>query len=664
MVRNAVLPALCSLVCLCACGDRPAGSGVSVELRHWEVARAHSPAETLTWTPYRVGADLRGPEPGDYLFLRTMVPDLKDIANPVLHLSRLQHLLTVSVRGERIATFAELDAPSGELRLTRAIPLVPLPPDGGGAELVLTVYGGHSHPIALEGVPLIGDATSMTGRFFLSLLPSFILGALFVTLGLCALGLFAFGRNPLIPPFSLFSICVGLFALLQNEFTYPFWGEKTFLFAASQMALFLVPVGLALFVERLVPGRYARATRYARWWHLLYAGGAFVGTLAGFPSWIINQAFNYATIPTALLLTGITIFQLFSRLPSSAGASARTEVKILAAGFAVIWLGGLHDIAAALAINLLGTNIFPFATLLFIICLGAIIARRFFENQRSLEIYAHDLKRTRDSYARFVPREFLTYLGKADIVDVELGDRIQRNMAVLFADIRAFTTLSESMTPEENFAFVNAYLGRVGPLIRRHGGFIDKYIGDAVMALFEKPADAVLAALDMLTEVSRYNDARRAAGFVELRIGAGIHAGPLVLGTVGERERMQGTVIADAVNLASRLEGLTKEFGASLVVSEAVIGGLEDPTLFEYRFLSREKVKGKSNPVSVFEILDGLAPAERSLKSATRAGFERAVLQFYEGEFSAARAGLTALRERGADPAVEHYLRQLRLAQQ
>ena len=100
--------------------------------------------------------------------------------------------------------------------------------------------------------------------------------------------------------------------------------------------------------------------------------------------------------------------------------------------------------------------------------------------------------RLTEAYQRFVPDQLLRNLDKDSILDVQLGDQVQKEMSIMFSDIRSFTSLSESMTPEENFKFVNSYLSKMGPLVREHNGYIDKYIGDAIMALFERsPEDAV-----------------------------------------------------------------------------------------------------------------------------------------------------------------------------
>ncbi len=242
------------------------------------------------------------------------------------------------------------------------------------------------------------------------------------------------------------------------------------------------------------------------------------------------------------------------------------------------------------------------------------------------------------AYGRFVPHDFLNLLEKPSIIEVKLGDNQEREMTVLFADIRSFTSLSEQMTPPETFAFINTYLGRVSPAIRKNNGFIDKYIGDAVMALFPtSPSDGVRAAIDMQKEVNIYNEQREQNGLFPIAIGIGLHAGNLMLGTIGERERMESTVIADAVNLASRLEGLTKVYGAGILVSGAIIDRLDEPEKYQYRFVDRVMVKGKTTAVSVFEIYDTETEKSIVLKQETQEVFQEALNLYYHKKFVAAQ---------------------------
>jgi class 3 adenylate cyclase len=230
-----------------------------------------------------------------------------------------------------------------------------------------------------------------------------------------------------------------------------------------------------------------------------------------------------------------------------------------------------------------------------------------------------DLRRTNLSIERFVPQAFLSIVGKPSIVDVELGDNKLRNMTILFSDIRNFTTLSEGMTPDENFDFINAYLARMGPVIRDHNGFIDKYIGDAIMALFESADDALRAGLGMLAELDAFNAERHAAGRPPIAIGIGINSGSLMMGTIGERHRMDGTVISDAVNLASRVEDLTKTYHVNLLISQHTWDQLADPAAYDIRPVDVVVVKGKSRAVTVYEVFERDPGEQRIAKAGTRA---------------------------------------------
>ncbi|HSH05525.1 MAG TPA: adenylate/guanylate cyclase domain-containing protein, partial [Anaerolineae bacterium] len=213
-----------------------------------------------------------------------------------------------------------------------------------------------------------------------------------------------------------------------------------------------------------------------------------------------------------------------------------------------------------------------------------------------------ELVQTNKAYSRFVPVEVLTLLDRDNIIDVELGDQTEMEMSILFADVRNFTTLSEQMTPKENFDFINRLLGEIGPLIREHGGFIDKYMGDGIMALFPGSAEAaVRAGLALQAAVVEFNAAQGLAGEA-IGLGVGIHTGWLMLGTIGEAERMEGTVISDTVNTASRLEGLTKQYGVGVIVSEAVKAKLGEGEGYRWRFLDEVQVKGKREAVGVYEV--------------------------------------------------------------
>ena len=248
--------------------------------------------------------------------------------------------------------------------------------------------------------------------------------------------------------------------------------------------------------------------------------------------------------------------------------------------------------------------------------------------------FTSELFQLNQAFSRFVPRQFLQLLGKKSVVDVQLGDQVQQEMSVLFSDIRDFTTFSEQMTPQENFQFINAYLSRMEPAIIENQGFIDKYIGDAIMALFGRSADdAVKAAIAMLLRLAEYNQHRAKSGYQPIKIGIGINTGSLMLGTVGGKNRMDGTVISDDVNLASRLEGVTKFYGVSLLISQQTLARLQDPTEYCIRFIEQARVKGKSKAVAVFEVFDGDETDLKQCKLATKAIFEEGLFLYKKQAF-------------------------------
>lgn len=269
------------------------------------------------------------------------------------------------------------------------------------------------------------------------------------------------------------------------------------------------------------------------------------------------------------------------------------------------------------------------------------------------------------SYARFVPEQLLTFLGKDIITEIRLGDAIEKEMTILFSDIRSFTTISESMTPDENFGFINSYMAAMGPCIRKHSGFIDKYIGDAIMALFPlKASDAIDAAIDMLEELHRLNLKRKEKGFQPISIGIGIHTGSQMLGIIGEKERLEGTVISDVVNTASRLESLTKSYASSLLVSMDVMSRIENKDIYHYRHLDTVKVKGKNKAVQILEILNGNSQRIIDLKLRTKRLFESGIDHYFRKEFiSAEKCFSEVLKEDPRDKAAELYIERCRLYQ-
>jgi predicted ATPase/class 3 adenylate cyclase len=251
---------------------------------------------------------------------------------------------------------------------------------------------------------------------------------------------------------------------------------------------------------------------------------------------------------------------------------------------------------------------------------------------------AHALQtRVSEAQARFVPEEFLRSLQRQSIVDVALGDNIRKEMSILFSDVRGFTRLVESMPAPEHIGFINEYLGRMEPAIVENGGFVDSYLGDGIMALFEGDVEnAVRAGIKMSVELGRFNAERRLAGLDPIEMGVGISTGPLTLGTIGGAMRIKCGVIGDPVNLASRIESLTKHLGCALLISHHTRELLGDPPPFDLRLVDRVRVKGKLLPITLFEVLDAEPPARAEAKRRTLPHFDAAMAEYVQGHFELA----------------------------
>jgi DNA-binding response OmpR family regulator len=262
-------------------------------------------------------------------------------------------------------------------------------------------------------------------------------------------------------------------------------------------------------------------------------------------------------------------------------------------------------------------------------------------------------------YERFVPREFIDLLKKNSILEIHLGDQVSQKMTVMFADIRGWTTLLEKITPTEAFSFINAYLRRVSPVIKDCNGFIDQYYGDGVMALFPgTPDDAVRAAVGMQRAVAEYNRERERDGFDPIGIGVGLHLADLMLGIIGSEDRMQGAVVADAVNLAARIEGLNKMYGSYVSLSDETFLALKEPDRYRHRFIDKVRVKGKDEAVTVYEVFEGDPEGIAGFKEKTKPAFESGLQLYYGKKFSEASVHFNQVLETNPeDLAARIYLK-------
>lgn len=260
------------------------------------------------------------------------------------------------------------------------------------------------------------------------------------------------------------------------------------------------------------------------------------------------------------------------------------------------------------------------------------------------------LNRIHRATGKFVPSEFLHSIGRETITDVKLGDQTEKVVSVFFSDIRGYTTMAETMSPSDNFQFVNALNGRMGPVIQRNHGFVNQYLGDAIMAIFPKNAeDSLRAAIEMQKTLLAYNEDRKNKNRLPINIGIGMHTGPLIMGIIGDQHRMDAATISDTVNTASRLESLTKHYGATILLSGDSLTQIAEPDKFRLRYLGKVQVKGKNEPIDLYECIDGDNPEMFDNKLATLEIFKEGTTQFYARNFVGASVAFQQILQQNPD---------------
>jgi signal transduction histidine kinase/class 3 adenylate cyclase/ligand-binding sensor domain-containing protein len=269
-----------------------------------------------------------------------------------------------------------------------------------------------------------------------------------------------------------------------------------------------------------------------------------------------------------------------------------------------------------------------------------------------------DLHRIHEQTARFVPHEFLRILGRDSVMDLRLGDGVEKIVTVAFTDIRSYTSLADQMSPEETFRFVSSYVGRMGPIIKSHHGFVHQYLGDGILSIFQEQAENGLEACVAMQETIKvYNEDRQSMGREPITVGMGLHIGPLIMGVIGDEKRTETASISGTVNIASRMEGMSKFFGAAITLSETVYQQLSKPEKYEFRWLGEVQLKGREDSIGVYECLNGHTDETRELKLQTREVFQKGQAAFMKQDFATAvHCFETVYAQHPADKAARQYL--------
>src|SRR5690606_28564344 len=316
--------------------------------------------------------------------------------------------------------------------------------------------------------------------------------------------------------------------------------------------------------------------------HANLVSGMLDGTLKHRPGYVLA-----IDVLTLVAVGAILIFVMPRLSPLPAAAVAALLALSVCALNLLLWSSA----------NLLA----PLANALILIaCLFALnMSWGYFVESRSKRQFA-------ELFGQYVPPELVDAMARGPQSYSMEGRRAE--LTVLFSDVRGFTTISEGLQPEELATLMNEYLGAMTAVVQRHRGTLDKYIGDAIMAFWGAPVDdpqharnALLTAIEMQAALTELNQVLTAKGWPSLAIGVGVNTGPMTVGDMGSPVRKSYTVMGDAVNLGSRLEGITKEYGVGIIVGEETREILRKE--FAFRELDRVRVKGKEEAIAIYEPL-------------------------------------------------------------
>lgn len=313
----------------------------------------------------------------------------------------------------------------------------------------------------------------------------------------------------------------------------------------------------------------------------------------------------------------------------------REGSKFIIFGTVIIMFSIINDILYANQIIYTGYTLHIGATF-FLISQSFSLAYRFTSNLTELENLKIDLEQTNEKYSYFFPIDYLKQFNKTFITELNYNDRTNKKITILSSDIRDFTPLSENMTPQETFNLLNSYMSKVGPIIRANNGFIEKYIGDAIISVFpESTQDSINSAIEMQKFLSEYNEGRMRAGYLPIKTGVGIHVDEAVIRVLGDNNRMSITIISDIVDFADKLEQLTKYFGTSIIISEDTIHNASESVYFNarllgYYFPSLEN----NNKKAIYEIITDTFRHESIMKLNTKYLFEKGLQAFHKRSFA------------------------------
>ncbi len=269
-------------------------------------------------------------------------------------------------------------------------------------------------------------------------------------------------------------------------------------------------------------------------------------------------------------------------------------------------------------------------------------SKQFIEIENSLNKINDNYKKkdefitqTNLEYQKFVPKQLLKFLGKKSVLDLEIGSQVKKTATILFCSIRNSSSITQTLSLEENFNYINSYLNVVSPIIRKNGGFVDKYIDSGIYAVFVSSSNAINTAISIVRAVNQKN--MESKDLPNLEVGISIDTNEVIFGVVGDDIRKSPTVISNSVNVATKMEEINKTYGSIMLLSKETLNSLPSSYKFSYRYLGNLAINENADIVQIFECLDIYPRQKRERLNKYHIEFENGVRAFVNGKFEDAK---------------------------
>ena len=368
-------------------------------------------------------------------------------------------------------------------------------------------------------------------------------------------------------------------------------------FKIEYCAMWVVPVCVTQMLDLLYPAKKLRPVKYTFIFAELVIGLVNICLPAYYSNRMV-PVLQYSMIIVCAYVLVLSVINIFKKRPYSL-------YNFLSYLFVI--LGAFIDVLISKEAKHFSISLLPFFLIVFFVTQIFMLVK--IQNDIYLETVqtSTKLQRLNEAYLRFVPREFLKLLNKESVVKTGLGDYSNIEMCIMFSKLHIYCPAGHESL-EEHFRIFDQYLKKVSPIIKKHKGFVSKFLSGGFMALFpSSEMDAVMAALEIETCIKEFNVDLSAKNH-KLQAWMGLHYGKMIIGTIGEENRLDDTVISDTVNTSSRLEGVCEKLGKTIIISQQVmerLGGAEKSSLpFVLNRLEDVLVKGKEKPLQIYEVVE------------------------------------------------------------